>query len=133
MGITVGQSLLTARLPRNLTGVLPPDKLAGLLRSTTALAKFTPEELAVTAHTYGEVFNLQNRVMLGFGAAGLLACLGAWKRKPVEFNEMETKRRRMEGEIADDGPHNANRGGGDGGKGSAAAANQPLSLDQSSG
>ncbi len=66
-----------ARLLRNLTGVLPPNKLAVLLRSTTALAEFMPEEAAVTAHTYGEAFNLQNRVMLRFSAAGLLAYLGA--------------------------------------------------------
>ncbi|KAM7215801.1 Major facilitator superfamily domain containing protein [Rhypophila decipiens] len=99
IGIAVGQALLNAQLTTSeLTSVLSPEKLASLLKSTGAIEGFTPEEKDATARAYGEAFNAQNRVMLGFGAAGLLACLGAWKRKPVEFAEIEEKRRREEGE-----------------------------------
>jgi hypothetical protein len=107
IGIAVGQSLLNARLLADLKTVLPPDKLTALLRSTSAIAGFTSEEKAATAQSYGEAFNLQNKVMLGFGAAGLLASLGAWRRKPVEFAEIEEKRRRNEGEVVE----NANGNG----------------------
>ncbi|KAK4149586.1 drug resistance transporter EmrB/QacA subfamily [Chaetomidium leptoderma] len=98
IGIAVSQALLRARLLGDLVAVLPADKLAALLRSPTALSGFTPTEAAATAHAYGEGFNLQNQVMLGFGAMGLLVCLGAWKRKPVEFAEMEARLGRAEGE-----------------------------------
>ncbi|KAM7204961.1 Major facilitator superfamily domain containing protein [Rhypophila sp. PSN 637] len=99
IGIAVGQALLNAQLTTSeLTSVLSPEKLASLLKSTDAIEGFRPEEKDATARAYGEAFNTQNRVMLGFGAAGLLACLGAWKRKPVEFAEIEEKRRREEGE-----------------------------------
>lgn len=87
-------------------------KRAALLRSTSAIADFTLEEKAATAQSYGEAFHLQNKVMLGFGAEGLLASLGAWKRKPVEFVEIKEKRRRDEGEIVEDETANggANQG-----------------------
>ncbi|KAK4118273.1 MFS general substrate transporter [Parathielavia appendiculata] len=120
IGIAVGQAVLTRRLLADLGAVLPPEKIAALLRSTTAIADFTPEEAADTAQVYGEAFNLQNRVMLGFGAAGLLACLGAWKRHPVEFADLEEKRRRAAGgETAADQTNRAHDGGVVGGRSSS--------------
>jgi hypothetical protein len=97
IGVATAQALLTGRLLADLGPVLPSDKLAALLRSTTAISSFTPEEAAATAQCYGEAFNLQNKVMMGLSAAGLVACLGTWKRNPVEFAEVE--RRRVENEA----------------------------------
>lgn len=97
IGIAAGQALLNARLLSRLGSALSAEKLAALLQSTTAIAGFTPEEAAATAQTYGEAFNLQNTVMLGFCAAATVACLGVWKRNPMEFDEFAARNRMAEG------------------------------------
>lgn len=100
IGIAIGQVIISSRLTSELGPVLGPEKLAALLHSTAAIKTFSPEEAALAMECYGRAFNLQNKIMIGFAAAGVVACAGAWKRHfengaDLEKKRLEAKARKM--------------------------------------
>lgn len=92
IGIAVAQAILNRQLLESLGSTIRPEKLAALLRSATAVLDFTPEEAAMAKACYGSAFNLQNRVLMGFSVAALVASFGSWKRHPEEFAEVDKRR-----------------------------------------
>ncbi|KAI1100336.1 MFS general substrate transporter [Jackrogersella minutella] len=91
IGIAMAQAVLSSRVVDGLSSILTPEKLSLILQSAQSISGLTDEERMATKQIYGEAFNLQNRIMVGISAVSLLSCLGAWRRRPVQFVEIEGK------------------------------------------
>lgn len=89
IGIAIAQAVLNALVLDDLTKILGQEKLDALLRSATEINNFTAAEAAATRQIYGRAFRLQNRIMTYFAAASLLAGLIAFKRHPLEYEDLD--------------------------------------------
>ncbi|KAK6072391.1 drug resistance transporter [Seiridium cupressi] len=89
IGVAIAQAVLSAQVSDGLSTVLSPDQLSAITQSPEAISQFSPSARRAIVKVYGDAFNLQTKIMIGLSAAGLMACLGAWRRTPTEFVEIK--------------------------------------------
>ncbi|KAK9414517.1 putative Efflux pump FUS6 [Seiridium unicorne] len=89
IGVAIAQAVLSAQVSDGLSMVLGPDQLSAITQSPEAISQFSPSARRAIVKVYGDAFNLQTKIMIGLSAAGLMACLGAWRRTPTEFVEIK--------------------------------------------
>lgn len=95
IGITIGQAIISTRLAAQVGPVLGPERLAQIRQSIAAIKHFPPELANIVKRSYGQSFLLLFRVMVGFAAVALIACLAAWK--PDFDNVQNAEERRAKG------------------------------------
>ncbi|MCJ1356673.1 MAG: hypothetical protein MMC33_006668 [Icmadophila ericetorum] len=82
IGLAIATNVLNNHLTSHLERVLSPEQLANLLQSAATIAELPPALEGVVRETFREGFNLQMRIMIGFGAAQILAMAVMWEKKP---------------------------------------------------
>lgn len=85
MGGAIGLAIVTTVFngvvrPR-LEHLLSLAQLGALLRSTAVIENFQPELQYMVRSILAEGFNVQMRIMIGFGAAQIPAALLMWRKK----------------------------------------------------
>ena len=82
IGLAIATNVLNNHLTSRLQGALSPEELANLLQSAATIAQLPPVLETLVRETFREGFNLQMRIMTGFGAAQILAMAVMWEKKP---------------------------------------------------
>lgn len=85
MGGAVGLAIVTTVFDGvvrpKLEHILSLAQLRALLQSTAVIEKFQPELQSRVRSIFAEGFNMQMRIMIGFGAAQIPAALLMWRKK----------------------------------------------------
>ena len=82
IGLAIVTNILNNYLKSKLSIVLSPAQLAGLLETSAVIKTFTPTLQRAVQTVYSEGYNLQMKVLTGFGAAQILGLVVMWE-KPV--------------------------------------------------
>ena len=61
--------MFTPYIRSRLSEIVPPEVAASLLERTNLIAKLPPDELERVRKLFGEGYNLQIKVLVGFAAA----------------------------------------------------------------
>lgn len=89
IGVAIGQLLTNHILNRDLPGVLSDAERTALMRSVASMAALSPEKQAAVRRIYGGAFNMQTKLVLYITAACWVSALGTFKRRPVDFEEVD--------------------------------------------
>ena len=83
IGLAIVTTILNSYVKSHLADILSPVQIQALLRTTEAFATLPPD-VAETARTvFGNGFNLQMRIMIGFSAAQIPTVLLMWQKKQI--------------------------------------------------
>lgn len=77
-------------LRNHLEAIIGPTQTHLLLERTERLFLLPPEARALARRAFGESYNLQMTVLIGFAAATVPACILMWQRKAVIFQKQGT-------------------------------------------
>ncbi len=87
MGLAIVTSVMNRWITSPLLEVLSPNQVEAVLETTDALNTFLQAtQLAVRA-VFGEGYNLQVKILIGFAAAQIPATMLMWDKKPVMIRE----------------------------------------------
>lgn len=67
-------------LKSTLSGLLTPEQLEDLLRSTRFIETFPPSLQSVVRGKFVDMFNLQMHIVLGFAVAAVFTTLLMWQK-----------------------------------------------------
>ncbi|TVY91258.1 Efflux pump [Lachnellula willkommii] len=81
--LAVVTSVMNRVIRSELERVLPTDQVQLLLETTDVITKFPPEIQETVRHIFGRGYNLQMKIMIGFGAAQIPSTLLMWTKKPI--------------------------------------------------
>lgn len=83
VGLAIVTSVMNRWIASPLLEVLSPDQAQATLETTAALNSF-PQATQLTARAiFGEGFNLQVKILIGFAVAQVLATALMWEKKPI--------------------------------------------------
>ena len=83
MGLAIATSVMNRWMASPLLKVLSPNQVEALLETTDALNSFTQAEQLAARAIFGEGYNLQVKILIGFAVAQVPATLLMWEKKPV--------------------------------------------------
>ncbi|RHZ54245.1 uncharacterized protein CDV56_106912 [Aspergillus thermomutatus] len=89
VGVSIGQTLLTRCLRRELPRILSPHEMSVLLLDVARMADLSPTKRVAVGAVYGHAFNQQIQVVLYLTGACWICVLGTFKRRPVEFKDAD--------------------------------------------
>ncbi|PKX97533.1 uncharacterized protein P174DRAFT_112554 [Aspergillus novofumigatus IBT 16806] len=89
VGVSIGQTLLTRCLRRELPGILSPHEMSVLLLDVASMDELSPAKQAAVGAVYGHGFNQQIQLVLYLTGACWICVLGTFKRLPVDFKEAD--------------------------------------------
>ncbi|TVY23362.1 Efflux pump [Lachnellula hyalina] len=81
--LAVVTSVMNRVIRSELERILPTEQVQLLLETTNVIAKFPPEIQEQVRHIFGRGYNLQMKIMIGFGAAQIPSTLLMWTKKPI--------------------------------------------------
>ena len=83
IGLAIVTTVLNSYVKSHLADTLSSSQIDGLLRTTETFATLAPD-VAETARTvFGNAFNIQMRIMIGFSAAQIPTVLLMWQKKQI--------------------------------------------------
>ncbi|MCJ1358941.1 MAG: hypothetical protein MMC33_008941 [Icmadophila ericetorum] len=82
IGLAICTTILNSRIESDLSSILSPAQLAGLLQSSRVLQELEPQQRDIAKRVYEDSFDQQMRVLVAFGAATLLSSLIMLEKKP---------------------------------------------------
>ncbi|KAF2158515.1 hypothetical protein M409DRAFT_71606 [Zasmidium cellare ATCC 36951] len=85
--VAVANSVLNSHVRSHLPGVLSGEQLASVLESARGIINLPLDTQLRVREIYGEAYNLQMRVTVGFSAAHILAVLLMWKNRPLRLSK----------------------------------------------
>jgi hypothetical protein len=90
IGLAICQAVIYSHISSSATIELSSPQIQAILSSTTALVGEQGDEIR---RLYGEGWNLQMKVLMGFAGMGVLASAGTWKRHAMSFMDFEKLQR----------------------------------------
>ena len=81
IGLAIATNALNGYVKPRLSNVLSADQLSGLLESVGTVQAFTPDLQSVVRATFGKGYDLQMKIMIGFGAAQVLTLPLLWEKQ----------------------------------------------------
>ena len=87
IGVAIAQAVVSELVAAKLRSALGLESVQEILSSPATLWFLPRAEREAAVHAYGEAFNMLSRIATGMSAAALLACMGAWRRRPLEASE----------------------------------------------
>ncbi|KAK7926951.1 hypothetical protein PG985_003949 [Apiospora marii] len=88
-GVAIAQAVISELVAAKLLhSKLSHERVEAILMSPATIKHLPPAVREAAVQAYGEAFNLLNKIAAGLSAAALLACLGAWRRHPLEPSEV---------------------------------------------
>ena len=79
IGLAIASNVLNNHVQAKLSSVLTPQQLQRLLQNSMELGHFTKDMQSVVRGIYSDSYNLQMKVMIGFGAAQVLGLGLMWE------------------------------------------------------
>lgn len=80
VGLAIVTTVFNGVVRPKLEHILSLAQLRALLQSTAVIQSFQPELQSGVRSIFAEGFNLQMRIMIGFGAAQIPAALLTWRK-----------------------------------------------------
>ena len=93
IGLAICQAVIYSHISSFATIELSSPQIQALLSSSTTLVGEQGDEIR---RLYGEGWNLQMKVLMGFAGVGVLASAGTWKKNAVSFMVFEKSQRSQE-------------------------------------
>ena len=87
MGLAIVTCVMNRWMATPLLTVLSPNQVEALLETTNALKSFTQAEQLAARAIFGEGYNLQIKILIGFAVAQVPATILMWEKKPVMIRE----------------------------------------------
>lgn len=87
LGIAIMNTVLNTYLKSHLPGILHGTQLAGVLESGNSITRLPTELQEGVRVVYGQGYNLQMRVTLGFSAATFLAAALVWRKNQLRLGK----------------------------------------------
>lgn len=81
IGLAIVTTVFNGLVRPKLEHILSFAQLEDLLQSTAVIESFQPELQSRVRNIFAEGFNVQMRIMIGFGAAQIPAALLLWRKK----------------------------------------------------
>lgn len=81
VGLAIVTTVFNGEVRPKLENILSLAQLRALLQSTAVIQSFQPELQSRVRSIFAEGFNLQMRIMIGFGAAQIPAAFLMWRKK----------------------------------------------------
>ena len=81
VGLAIAANVLNNHVRAVLSVVLSPAQLGALLQTSAAMGMLPEALQVVVRETFSDGYNLQMRVMIGFGAAQILSLILMWEKK----------------------------------------------------
>ena len=81
LGLAIATNALNSYVKSRLSVVLTVDQLANLLQSVQSVHLLPPEQQDLVRSTFAEGYDLQMRIMIGFGGAQIIALAIMWEKK----------------------------------------------------
>ena len=78
VGLSIATSVVNSYLRSHLSGLVSLDQLESILRSVSAIDSLDPSLGSTVRAVFGRAYNLQMKLMIGFGAAQIPASLLLW-------------------------------------------------------
>jgi hypothetical protein len=78
VGLSICTVILHQHLESRLPGIITPQEIEEILKSTQALTLFDPSKLHAVRVVFAEAYDLQLRYTLIFAAMGFLCTIGIW-------------------------------------------------------
>ena len=83
IGLAIVTTVLNSYVKFHLAGILSSVEIEALLRTTEAFATLAPDVAETARQVFGNGFNLQMRIMIGFSAAQVPAILLMWQKEQI--------------------------------------------------
>lgn len=87
VGIAVVNSKFNSYLRAKLPGVLQEPQLSAVLHSASSIEMLPLEVQSQVRKVYGEAYNWQMRVTIGFAAAGFLIVPLIWQKRALRLGK----------------------------------------------
>ena len=91
IGLAICTAVLIQSVTTRLSSVLAPEQLHSLLQSTTSIAQFSQAQAAATRSVYGDIFNLQMRVVMFFTVGSLIISIFTIRRHPRSLTQVHER------------------------------------------
>ena len=86
VGLAIATNVLNSYVKSNLPGGITPEQGNSILRSIEAIGVLSPAAQVTVRAMFGHGYNLQMKVMIGFGVAQIPVSLMIWG-KHVDLSE----------------------------------------------
>ncbi|KAK8010307.1 major facilitator superfamily domain-containing protein [Apiospora arundinis] len=96
IGIAIGQAVISTQVTGTLSKVLSPKSLEMVLSSPDRITRLPADEKDIVVRAYGDAFNTVNKIAIGLCGVALVACVGAWRRKPLSPAEFIKRKEEAE-------------------------------------
>lgn len=83
LGLAIVTSVMNRWIRLPLLEILPSEQVKALLETTDALKSFPEATQLAVRELFGQGYNLQLKIMIGFAVAQIPATLMMWKKKPI--------------------------------------------------
>lgn len=87
LGLAIVSTVMNRTLKSQLLDVLPADLVATIFQRTGAVALLPEAKQETVRALFGEAYNTQMRILIGFAAAQIPATLLMWTKEPVRVNK----------------------------------------------
>jgi hypothetical protein len=106
LGGLVGLAICTAvafdLVKSELSSKLSAAQLKSLLQSSYSIAQFSPAQQDATRRVYGDAFNLQMKIVMGFTIASLCISLFTFRRNPRSLEEVHQRHEKQKATEKDE-------------------------------
>lgn len=83
IGLAIVTNVLNSYIKSHLSGLLTPEEISALLRTTQAFTALSPEIAEAVKTVFASGYNLQMSVLVGFSAAQIPVALIMWQKKQI--------------------------------------------------
>lgn len=95
LGGLVGLAICTAAafdlVKSKLSSILSSVQLNSMLQSSYSIAEFSPAQQDATRRVYGDAFNLQMKIVMGFTIGSLCISMFTFRRRPRSLQEVHQR------------------------------------------
>ena len=83
IALAIVTAVINSYIRNRLAGILPPDEIDALLRTTDTFVKLPPALAETVRGIFARGYNLQIQIMIGFSTAQMPVAFLMWQRKQI--------------------------------------------------